>query len=210
VFGGAIHTGSVNYINYVVPGIILMCIASGAPYTSVRLNIDISRGIVDRFRSMPIAKYSILTGHVLTSVAFNIFSSVIVVLFAVLIGFRTSAGLTGWLLAIGLLLLFTLAMTWLSVVFGLLAKTAEGAGVFAYPVLVLLFVSSAFTPTESMHGALRAFAENQPMTPIIETVRSLLLNGSAGNKALTAVLWCTGLLVASYIAAMQVYRHKTA
>ena len=131
VFGGAINTGTAAYINYVVPGIILMCIASGTPYTSLRLNIDVTSGFVDRFRSMPIAKSSILTGHVLTSVVFNMFSAVLVTLFAVLIGFRPEAGFAGWLLAIGILLLFTLAMTWLSVVFGLLAKSAEGArGVF--------------------------------------------------------------------------------
>ena len=111
VFGGAIHTGSANYINYVVPGIVLMCIASGAPYTSVRLSSDITTGIVDRFRSMPIAKSAILTGHVLTSVVFNMSSSVIVMLFALLIGFRTGAGITRWLLVIVILLLFTLALT---------------------------------------------------------------------------------------------------
>lgn len=210
VFGGAINTGSVNYIDYVAPGIVIMCIVSGAPYTSVRLNIDIANGIVDRFRSMPIARSSILTGHVLTSVVFNTFSAVIAMLFAVMIGFRTGAGITGWLLAIGILLLFTLALTWLSVVFGLLAKSAEGAGVFAYPVLALLFVSSAFTPTKSMHGALRAFAEHQPMTPIIEAMRSLLMNEPVGNDTLIAVLWCAGLLVSSYCVAMYFYKHKTA
>ena len=210
VFGGAIHTGSANYINYVVPGIVLMCIASGAPYTSVRLSSDITTGIVDRFRSMPIAKSAILTGHVLTSVVFNMSSSVIVMLFALLIGFRTGAGITRWLLVIGILLLFTLALTWLSVVFSLLAKTAEGAVLFSYPILILLFVSSAFTPTDSMHGALRIFAENQPMTPIINAVRSLLINESAGSNALTAVLWCVGILIVSYIAAMIIYKRKTA
>jgi ABC-2 type transport system permease protein len=210
VFGGAIHTEGVNYINYVVPGIVLMCIATGAPYTSLRLSTDITTGIVDRFRSMPIAKSSILTGHVLTSVAFNMFSSVIVMLFALLIGFRSGAGITEWLLVIGILLLFTLALTWLSVVFSLLSKSAEGAVLFSYPILILLFVSSAFTPTDSMHGALRVFAENQPMTLIIGALRSLLLNQPAGSNAAVAVLWCTGILVVSYIAAMILYKRKTA
>jgi ABC-2 type transport system permease protein len=170
---------------------------------------NITSGIIDRFRSMPIAKSSILTGHVLTSVVFNMFSSVIVMLFALLIGFRLGAGITGWLLVAGILLLFTLALTWLSVVFSLLAKTAEGAVLFSYPILILLFVSSAFSPTDSMHGALRVFAENQPMTLIIDAVRSLLLNESVGSYALTAILWCVGILIVSYIAAMIIYKRKT-
>ena len=210
VLGGAMHTGSGNYLSYVTPGILFMCILTGAPYTSLRLSIDITTGIVDRFRSMPIAKSSILTGHVLTSVVFNIFSAVIVLLFSLLIGFRSGAGPVGWLLAAAILVLFTLAMTWLSVVFGLIAKTAEGASVFSYPILILLFVSSAFTPTDTMNPGLRAFAEHQPMTPIIESVRALLLNQPAGNNVIAAILWSAGILVVSYAAAMLIYRRKTA
>lgn len=208
VFGGSINTGNVNYINYVVPGIVMMCIATGTPYTSVRLNMDVTSGIVDRFRSMPIAKTSILSGHVLTSVAFNMFSSIMVILFAFLTGFRPNAGFNNWLIIMGILLLFTFAMSWLSVVFGLLAKSAEGAGVYAYPILMLLFVSSAFTPTDSMNKALRVFAEHQPMTPMIEAVRSLFLNKPVGDNALIAVLWCVGIFVISYIASMRIYKHK--
>jgi ABC-2 type transport system permease protein len=174
------------------------------------LNNDVTKGIIERFRSMPVAKSSILGGHVLTSVVFNAFSTVLILLFALLIGFRADAGITGWLLAIGILLLFTLAMTWIAVMFGLLANSAEGAGVFSYLLLGLLFISSGFAPTETMPGIVRLFAENQPMTPIIETVRSLLMNKSVGNNALIAVMWCSGILIASYIAAMQIYKRKRA
>ncbi len=210
VLGGAMNTGSVNYLNYVVPGIILYAIASGTAYAALRLHNDVSAGIFDRFHSMPILKSSILGGHVLTSLVFNMFSAALVLLFAVLIGFRPEAGIAAWLLVVGIMLLFTLTMTWVSVTFGLLASSAEGAGVFAYLVLVLLFISSAFAPTESMPGIVRAFAEHQPMTPLIETMRSLLLNKSVGNNALLAVIWCVGICIAFYIAATQIYKHKTA
>lgn len=210
VFGGSIDTGSIGYVNYVVPGIILMCITSGVAYTAYRLNNDVTKGIIERFNSMPITKSSILGGHVLTSVVFNAFSTVLILLFALFIGFRTNAGITGGLLVTGILLLFTFAMTWVAVMFGLLANSAEGAGVFSYLLMGLLFISSGFAPTESMPRIVRLFAENQPMTPIIEAVRSLLLNKPVGNNALIAVLWCLGILIASYIAAMQIYKRKTA
>lgn len=210
VFGGAMNTGSIDYINFVVPGIVLFTIASGVAYTAVRLNNDVTSGIFKRFNSMPISKSSILGGHVLNSVVFNMFSAILVLLVALLVGFRPEAGLAEWLLVIGILLLFTLAMTWVAVTFGLLANSSEGAGVFAYPMLGLLFISSAFVPTESMSGIVRAFAEYQPMTPLIETVRSLLMNEPVGNNALISVIWCVGILIASYIAAMQIYKHKMA
>jgi len=210
VFGGSISTGSVDYINYVVPGIVLFCIASGVAYTALRLNNDVTKGIFERFHSMPISKSSILGGHVLTSVVFNAFSTVLILLFAVVIGFRPAAGFPGWLLVTGILLLFTFSMTWIAVLFGLMANSYEGAGVFSYILLLLLFISSAFAPTGSMPGIVRTFAENQPMTPIIETVRSLMLNEPAGNNALTAVLWCAGILIVSYTAAMLIYKRRTA
>jgi len=210
VFGGAMNTGSIDYINFVVPGIVLFTIASGVAYTAVRLNNDVTAGIFDRFYSMPIAKSSILGGHVLNSVVFNMFSVILVLLVALLIGFRPEAGLAEWLLVIGLVLLFTLAMTWVAVTFGLLANSSEGAGVFAYPMLCLLFISSAFVPTNSMPAIVRAFAEHQPMTLLIEAVRSLLMNEPVGNSALIAVIWCVGILIASYIAAMQIYKRKQA
>lgn len=208
VFGTSIDTGSVEYINYVVPGIILMCITSGVAYSAFRLNNDVTKGIIERFRSMPIAKSSIIGGHVLSSLVFNAFSTVLVLLFAFLIGFRSDTGITGWIIVTGILLLFTLAMTWMAVMFGLLANSAEGAGVFSYLLLGLLFISSGFAPTQSMPRIVRLFAENQPMTPIIETVRSLLTSGTVGNNAFIAVLWCVAILIIFYIAAMQIYTHK--
>jgi ABC-2 type transport system permease protein len=210
VFGGAINTGSVDYINYIVPGIILMCIGSGVAYTALNLNTDVTKGIFDRFHSMPIAKSALLTGHILNSVVFNAISTIIVVLVALLVGFRPNAGIIEWLLFIGIMLLYTFAMTWLSVIFGLLANSVGGATAFSYPLLFLPFVSSAFVPTTTMPGVVRAFAENQPLTSIIETMRSLLLNGTVGNSALNAVLWCVGIIIAAYLISMQVYKRKLA
>lgn len=208
IFGGSMNTGDLKYVNYIVPGIILMCIVSGVAYTAFRLNNDVTKGIVERFRSMPIAKSSILGGHVVTSLVFNAISIVIILLFSLLIGFRSNAGITEWLLAIGILLLFTLAMTWIAVMFGLLANSGEGAGVFSYILLFLLFISSGFAPTDTMPKAVRIFAENQPMTPIIETIRSLLMGNPAESSALTSVLWCLGILIVSYIAAMWIFERK--
>jgi ABC-2 type transport system permease protein len=210
VFGGAMNTGSIKYINYIVPGIILMTISSSVAYTAVGLNMDITSGFFDRFRSMPIAESSILTGHVLTSVVFSAFSSLIVVVVAFLMGFRTSTGITGGLLIIGILLLYTITTTWLAVMFGLMAKTAEGAGIFAYPLLFLPFVSSAFAPTKTMPGPLRVFAENQPVTHIVNAVRLSLDGKPVGNDATIAVIWCLVFLVAAYIASMYIYKNKKA
>ena len=210
VFGGAMDTGSVKYINYIVPGIILMTISSGVAYTAVGLNMDITSGFFDRFRSMPIAESSILTGHVLTSVVFSAVSSLVVIAVALIMGFRTSAGIIDCLLIIGIFLLYTVATTWLAVMFGLMAKSAEGAGIFAYPLIFLPFVSSGFAPTKSMPGPLRVFAENQPVTHIINAVRALLAGNPVGNSAIIAVAWCLIFLVAAYFASMYIYKNKTA
>jgi ABC-2 type transport system permease protein len=209
VFGGAIDTGSITYIDFVVPGVIIMTVASGIAYAAYRLNLDIQKGFVNRFRSMPVASSSILGGQVVSSVLSNLFSVVMVMIVALIVGFRPGAGVVAWLLFSGLLLLFTTALTWLAVFFGLVAKSAEGAGAFSYIVLFLIFISPAFIPTGKMNPVLRAFANNQPMTPIIETMRSLLINGTAGTSFWLAVVWCVGLLIVSYIFALKVYKNKT-
>jgi ABC-2 type transport system permease protein len=211
VFGGSFGTssGSVPYINFITPGIAVMTVLSGITYAAVRLNNDMTKGIINRFRTMPVASSSILGGHALSSVLSNLFSVALVMIVALLVGFRSDAGIAAWLIFGGILVLFTLATTWLAVVFGLLAKSAEGAGAFGYILLLLIFISSAFTPTDKMNSVLRVFADHQPMTPIIETMRSLLINGSAGESVWLAVAWCAGLLVASYLLALRIYKNKT-
>jgi ABC-2 type transport system permease protein len=211
VFGSSFgqQTGAIKYVNFVTPTIIIMTVVSGISYAAVRLSMDMQKGIINRFKTMPVAPSSILGGHAASSTLSNLFSSLLVLLVAFLVGFRSDAGVTEWLMFAGILILFTLATTWLAILFGLLAKTLEGAGAFSYILLLLIFVSSGFTPVDKMGPALRWFAENQPMTPIIETMRSLLTNGSAGDTALIAVAWCVGLLAMAYLHALRIYKNKT-
>lgn len=210
VFGGAIGqtTDNVSYVNFITPGIIIMAVVSGIAYAAVRLSLDMHKGIISRFRTMPVAPLSILAGQVASSTLSNLVSSFLVLAVAFAVGFRSAAGPGEWLLFVLLLVLFTLATTWLAIFFGLLAKTVEGAGAFSYILLLLIFISPAFVPANSMTPILRRFAENQPMTPVIETMRALLTQGTAGGSVWTAVAWCVGILFVMYIASLWVYKHK--
>nr|WP_154893862.1 ABC transporter permease [Paenibacillus xylanexedens] len=208
VFGGAIQTGTDNYVNYLLPGILLIAIASGISYTSYRLFIDVQRGIFERFNSMPISRSTLLWGHVLTSLVSNFISVVVILLVALVMGFRSPAGILAWLGVAGILALFTLALTWVAVIAGLSAKSVDGASAFSYPIIFLPFISSAFVPTESMPSVVRVFAENQPVTSIVEAIRALLLGQPAGNEIWIALAWCAGVLVVAYIFAMRVYKKR--
>jgi len=208
VFGGAIHTGTDNYVNYLLPGILLIAIASGISYTAYRLFTDVQRGIIERFRSMPIAPSSILWGHVLTSLVSNSISVAVIILVAFIMGFRSSADILAWLTVAGILALFTLALTWVAVVAGLTAKSPDGAGAFAYPIILLPFISSAFVPTESMPPLVKAFAENQPVTAIVETIRALLYGQPVSNDIWVALAWCVGIMVVAYIFAMRAFSKR--
>ncbi|PHV69098.1 ABC transporter permease [Williamsia muralis] len=208
VFGGAIDTGAVEYIDYMLPGILLITIASGTSYTAFRLFQDVQGGIFERFRSMPIGRSGVLWAHVLTSLVSNIISLVIVVVVALLMGFRSSAGMLAWLGVVAILLLFTLALTWIAVIPGLTATSVEGASVFAYPLIFLPFVSSAFVPTETMPGPVRWFAENQPATSIVNAIRELLTGQAAASDTWIAVAWCAGIFVIAYGFAAITYRRK--
>src|SRR6186997_3518731 len=208
VFGGAIQTGTDHYVNYLLPGILLIAIASGIAYTSYRLFMDMQRGIFERFHSMPIARSAPLWGHVLTSLVSNAISVVVIMLVALIMGFRSSAGVLSWLAVAGILALFTLALTWIAVIAGLSAKSVDGAGAFAYPLIFLPFISSAFVPTESMPSVVRAFAENQPVTSIVEAIRALLSEQPVGNDIWVALAWCVGIMLVAYIFAMRVYKKR--
>ncbi|ADG77592.1 Transport permease protein OS=Tsukamurella paurometabola (strain ATCC 8368 / DSM / CCUG 35730/ CIP 100753 / JCM 10117 / KCTC 9821 / NBRC 16120 / NCIMB 702349 / NCTC 13040) OX=521096 GN=Tpau_0959 PE=3 SV=1 [Tsukamurella paurometabola] len=211
VFGGAIKTstGEANYVNYLLPGILLMAIASGIAYTALRMFNDMHGGIFERFQSMPIARSSVLWAHVLTSMVANAITVAIIIGVALLMGFRSSAGPLAWLGVFGILALFTLALTWIAVIAGLSAKTVDGASGFSYPLIFLPFISSAFVPTDTMPGPVRAFAENQPVTSIVNTISALLAERPVVTSDLVSALaWCTGILVLAYAAAMLVYRRK--
>ena len=210
VFGGAIKAGSASYVSYVLPGILLITVASGISYTAYRLFMDMRSGIFERFHSMPIARSSVLWAHVLTSLVANLISLVVVVLVALLMGFRSGAGVLAWLEVAGILILFTLALTWVAVIPGLTAKSIDGASAFAYPLIFLPLISSAFVPTASMPGPVRAFAEYQPVTSIVNTIRDLFTQQPVGNDIWIALAWCVGVLIVAYIFAMVIYRRKIA
>jgi len=208
VFGGAIDTGDQPYVDYLLPGILLITIASGIAYTSYRLFLDLQGGIVERFQSMPIARSAVLWGHVLTSLVANVVSLVIVTGVALIMGFRSGASVGGWLAVFGILLLFTLALTWIAVIAGLSAKTVDGASAFSYPLIFLPFISSAFVPTGTMPGPVRWFAENQPVTSIVNSIRALFSQQPVGADLWVALAWCVGILVVAFAVANVLYRRR--
>ncbi|MEV4140622.1 ABC transporter permease [Dactylosporangium sp. NPDC049742] len=208
VFGGAINAGIAGgstYINYIVPGILLVTAGYGASTTALAVNKDMTEGIIDRFRTMPIARQSVLTGHVLAATIRTFLSLALVVGVALLMGFRPTTDPVRWLGAAGLVLLLVLALTWLAVAIGLVSPTPEGTTGFLLLVQVLPFVSSAFVTTESMSGAVRWFAANEPFTPIIDTLRALLMDTPVGNSGGIAVAWCVGLSAVGYLWARSVF-----
>ncbi|WP_029146428.1 ABC transporter permease [Microbacterium luticocti] len=208
IFGGAIDIGAQPYVDYMLPGILLITIASGISYTAFRLFLDMKGGIFERFQSMPIARSAVLWAHVLTSLVANLVSLAVVTGVALLLGFRSGAGVLPWLAVAGILVLFTLALTWIAVIPGLTAKTVDGASAFSYPLIFLPFLSSAFAPTDTMPGPVRWFAENQPVTSIVDTIRALLSGQPVGSDIWIALAWCVGILVVAYAGAMAIYRRR--
>lgn len=210
VLGGAIDTGqgTGSYIDYMLPGILLITIASGIAYTSYRLFLDLQGGIFERFQSMPIARSASLWAHVLTSLVANLISLALVVGVALLMGFRSGANVAQWLAVVGILVLFILALTWVAVIAGLAAKTVDGASAFSYPLIFLPFISSAFVPTDTMPAPVAWFAENQPVTPIVDSIRALLAGQAPAGDLWIALAWMAGILVVAYVAAMAIYRRR--
>lgn len=212
VFGGALRqsVGSESYVNYLLPGVLLIAVASGIAYTAFRLFTDLQGGILERFESMPISRSSVLWAHVLTSLVANGITLAIIFAVGFLLGFRTGAGALAWLGVVGILLLFTLALTWLAVIAALSAKTVDGASAFSYPLIFLLFVSSAFVPTQTMPGPVRWFAENQPVTPIVNSLQDLFTGRPVGSQIWVALAWCVGILALACALAVRAYRRRTA
>ncbi|MFD6400087.1 ABC transporter permease [Nocardia sp. NPDC060249] len=209
VFGGAMDVGPGAYIDYVVPGIILLCASFGASTTALALSTDVAEGIIDRFRTMAIARSAVLTGHVAESVIRNLITSAIVIGVAVVLGFRPTTDPLRWLGVFGVLAMFVFALSWLAAALGLLAPNPEAANGFTFVFMFLPYVSSAFVPTSSMPTWLHWYAENQPVTPVIETLRGLLMGTPIGNSWILAVLWCAGIGLVGYIAAGALFRRQT-
>lgn len=209
LFGGAIETGTA-YVTYVVPGVILLCAGYGSSLTAVAVTQDMAGGIMDRFRSMDVSGAAVLAGHVTASVARNVLSTVLVLAVAFLIGFRPQADAGQWLAAIGVLVLFVLALSWASAAIGLIARSAEAAGGFTFFVLFLPYPSSAFVPIDTMPSWIHGFAEHQPLTPVIESMRGLLLDTPVGNAPWFAAAWCGGILAVAVAASGYLFRRRTA
>lgn len=206
VFGGAIEV-AMPYIDYVVPGIMLLCTGFGASITATAVATDLRTGAVDRFRTLPIHRQALLTGHALEGVVRNLAVIGVLVGVAVLLGFRPHAGVRAWAAALGIITLFVFAVTWIAVALGLLARVPEAAGGFTYAVMFIPYISSAFVRTETMPSWLRGFADNQPATPVLTTIRGLLTD-TPQHAAATAVLWCAGLTVAGYAASAMLFRRR--
>ncbi|WP_423059278.1 ABC transporter permease [Brevibacterium linens] len=207
---GTIDTGDgQSYINYLLPGILLITIASGISYTAYRLFLDMQSGIVDRFQSMPIARSSVPWGHALTSLVSNLVSVGIVIGVALVLGFRTSASPGAWIVIVGVLVLSTLALTWVAIIAGLAAKTVDGASALSCPLIFLPFISSAFVPIATMPGPIAWFAENQPVTSIVNTIRALFAQQPINNEIGIALIWLIGVLVVAYAVSIVLFRRKT-
>jgi ABC-2 type transport system permease protein len=214
VFGGALGAGAVpagaRYIDYVLPGILLMSVGYGASSTSQAVNRDMTEGIIDRFRTMAIVRSSVLTGHVVGALIRTMVSAVLLVGVALLMGYRSHADATEWLAAAGLIALLTIALSWLAVAVGLAAGNVEGTSGFALLVQLLPFVSSAFVPTGTMSTGVRWFAHNQPFTPVIDSLRGLLTGTPIGHSGLIAVAWCVGLTLVGFLWAGALFRRGAA
>jgi ABC-2 type transport system permease protein len=208
-FGGAINTGT-KYVTYVIPGILILCAAFGASSTAVSVSEDMKGGIIDRFRSLDVGGTAILAGHVAASTVRNLFSTMLVLGVGLLIGFRPSATPLGWLAAAGTLIAFLLAISWLSAAVGLLAKTPDAAAGFTFFMMFLPYPSSAFVPIETMPRWLHGFADHQPVTPLIESLRGLLLAQPVGTAPWTALAWCGGILGVAIALSGVFFRIRTA
>lgn len=207
VFGGALEVGG-DYVDYVVPGIILLCAGFGAASTAVDVATDLETGIMDRFRTMPIRAWAVLTGHVVASLVRNLLATGVVIGVGLLLGFRPSAGPLEWLGAIGVVALWILTITYLFAAIGLAAGSPAAASGYGFVLLFLPYVSSAFVPVDTLPEWLRGFAEYQPVTPVIESVRALLMGTDPGSAPLLAVAWCGGLIVVAVVLAAVLFRRK--
>jgi ABC-2 type transport system permease protein len=208
LFGGAINTGT-KYVDYVVPGVILLCAGFGSAITAVTVSEDMTGGIIDRLRSMDVGGPAVLAGHVAASIARNAASTVLVFGVAIAIGFRPAAGMLDWLAVVGVLLAFVVAMSWLAAAIGLIAKSPEAANGFTFLVMFLPYASSAFVPVDTMPSWLQGFARHQPVTPVIETVRALLLGTPATSTIWTALGWCAAILAGTIAISRRLFQRHT-
>jgi len=209
LFKNVINVGDYNYIDFIVPGIILQTVAQAVTGVAISVNNDMKKGMNDRFRSMHISKSSVLTGHVLSAIVRNMIATAVVIGVAFILGFRPQAGFTEWLIIAGLLILYMLGVTWIAVICGIIAKSPEAAGTMPFLLFVLPYISSGFVPVETMPNVLRQFAENQPMTPIVDSLRALTLGLPIGDNLTLALFWSVLIIAVTFVIAVGLYKKKT-
>ncbi len=208
VFGNIADVGSLNYIDFIVPGIIMQSLGQASQHSAMNVATDMTKGIIDRFRSMSISKSAVLIGHTGAGVVRNTISSTVIIITAFVLGFRPHSGFVDWLIVAALLILVNIAISLLAVLCGLISKSPEGSSGLMFPLFILPFISSGFAPTDTMSGGIRWFAEIQPMTPIIDSIRALTLGLPLGNSLWIALAWCIATIIIAFSAAAQVYKHR--
>ena len=208
VFGNIANVGDYNYIDFIIPGIILQSVAQAAQYSAINVTTDMTKGIIDRFRSMPISKFAVLIGHTGAGVVRNTITTTVIISTAFILGFRPRGSVSGWLIAVGFIILIIIAMSLIAVLCGLISKTAEGSSGLMFPLFILPFISSGFAPTDTMTGFIKTFAELQPMTPIIDSIRALMLGMPADDSIWVALAWCVGTIIITFVCAAQFYKRK--
>lgn len=210
IYGNITDVGSINYIDFIVPGIIMQCVGQASQYSAINVSTDMSKGIIDRFRSMSISKSAILIAHTGAGVVRNTISTFVIIGSAFLLGFRPQGNFVDWVVVIILLLFINIAISLVGVLCGLISKTPEGSGAIMFPLFILPFVSSGFAPIEGLSESIRWIAKVQPMTPMIDSIRSLTLGLPQGNEVWIAFAWCFGIIIVAYIASMRIYNNRTA
>ena len=208
VFGSISDVGDFNYIDFIVPGIILQSIGQASQYTAMNVTTDMTKGIIDRFRCMSISKSAVLIGHTGAGVIRGVISNIVIILTALILGFRPQAGLIDWFLVISLLLLINITFTLIAVLCGMISKSVEGASGLLMPLFILPFMSSGFAPVDTMPSGLRWLAAVQPMTPMIDSLRALTLDLPLGNSLWIVLAWCVGIIIVAFVGSMQIYKHR--
>lgn len=208
VFGTIANVGDFNYIDFIVPGIILQSIGQSSQYSAMNVATDMTKGIIDRFRTMSISKTSVLIGHAGAGVVRNTISTITIIITALILGFRPKGSFLDWLVIVGLLTLVNIAVSLLAVMCGLLSRTVEGSSGLMLPLFILPFISSGFVPVDSMNKGIKWFAEIRPMTPIIDSFRALTLNLPLGNSLWVALAWCIGIIVVAFTFSIQIYKRR--
>lgn len=208
LFGNIVNIGEFNYIDFIVPGIILQCVSQASQHSAINVTTDMTNGIIDRFRSMSISNSAVLIGHIGAGMVRNVIATTVIIGTAFILGFKPQGSLLDWLVVVGLLLLVNIAISSLAVLCGIISKTPEGSSGLMFPLFILPFISSGFAPLETMSSGIKWFAQIQPMTPIIDSTRALMMDLPLGNSLWIALAWCVGIIIVAFLLSIRVYNKK--